>query len=87
MLLAVVCMGSRILDSLFDDLFDLVPVTGVDAGNIGLEEILNGHEHLPLFPVRNEGDGDSDTTETTRTTDTVQVSLTVGLALAGCGIV
>jgi hypothetical protein len=42
-------------------------------------------EHVPLVPVRDEGDGDSNAAETARPADTVQVGLVVRLAGLGSG--
>lgn len=71
--------STRVLDCLFDDLFDLIPVLGVNALDVAAEVLLDLAEHLPFSAAGDEGDGHTNATEPTGTTDTVQVGLVVGL--------
>lgn len=73
-------LRARILNSLLDDAFDLIPVAGVDALDLRVEVSLDGIEDFPFQSVRDEGDGDANTAETACTTDTVEVGLVVCLA-------
>jgi hypothetical protein len=83
--LDIVRLGAWVLDRLLDDLLHLVPVVGVHSVNVASEVFLDLAEHIPLIPVRDEGDGDSNATETARSADAVQVSLIVGFAGLGAG--
>lgn len=47
-------LSARVLDSLLDDLFDLIPVTSIDAINLATEVLLDLAQHVPLFLVRDE---------------------------------
>lgn len=75
-------LGARVLDSLFDDLFDLIPVASIDAVDLAAEMLLNLTQHVPFFPVGDERDGNTNATKTTSTSDTVEVGLIIGLTRA-----
>jgi hypothetical protein len=70
---------ASVLDRFLDDIFDLIPVLGIDTLDAAVEILLDLVEHVPLFPVGNERDRDTDTAETSGTTNTVQIGLEISL--------
>lgn len=79
-------LGAGVLDSLFDDILNFVPVLRIHPLDSAVKVLLDLVEHIPLFPVGDERDGDTHTAETSGTTDTVQVGLEVRLAFRRAGL-
>lgn len=72
-----VCLGSRVFNCLFDNVFDFVPVVSVDTFDLAVEMLLDLAKHFPFVTTGDERDGHTDATKTARAADTVQISLVV----------
>lgn len=73
-----VCLGTGVLDGLFDHVLNFIPIASIDTVDDALEVLLNLAKHLPLVTVGNERDGHTNATKAASTTDTVKICLEVG---------
>lgn len=80
-------LRTRVLECAFDEVFNLVPVVGLNTLNAAIEVLLDLAQHVPLLAVRNKGDSHADTTETTSTTNPVKVGLVIRFTGARAALV